>query len=215
MGIPNEHQLKFNFINYAKKLLKAVEKRFGRNATTIKTQRNLLKQQYENFTAPSLKMFNQTFDRLLEFFGELAHIDLISTEIKEADFNPEEEIRLVEKLLYDNSSPRPLEEFNSENFDVVIESCSPSPIPIEGSDSLMEEIDIFLLRMTRCHRILKMMTMTQKGISFFSKNLLTRIPFHFLKMSHFILMFHHPLVLLRNHQMMMEFTLMMSPLRDF
>ncbi|GKB62746.1 hypothetical protein Tco_0918932 [Tanacetum coccineum] len=37
----------------AKKLLEAVEKRFGGNAATRKTQRNLLKQQYENFTAPS------------------------------------------------------------------------------------------------------------------------------------------------------------------
>ncbi|GJV93551.1 hypothetical protein Tco_1541364, partial [Tanacetum coccineum] len=39
------------------------------------------------------------FDSLLEeFSGELAHIDLISSEIDEADFDPEEEIRLVEKL---------------------------------------------------------------------------------------------------------------------
>ncbi|GJR55609.1 hypothetical protein Tco_1406130 [Tanacetum coccineum] len=53
MGIPNEHQLKFNFIKDAKKLLEAVGKRFGGNAATRKTQRNLLKQQYENFTTPS------------------------------------------------------------------------------------------------------------------------------------------------------------------
>ncbi|GJT08505.1 hypothetical protein Tco_0842967 [Tanacetum coccineum] len=64
MDIPNEHQLKFNSITNAKKLLEAVEKRFGRNATTKKTQRNLLKQQYENFTAPSSGMLDQTFDRL-------------------------------------------------------------------------------------------------------------------------------------------------------
>ncbi|GKC10904.1 hypothetical protein Tco_1007686 [Tanacetum coccineum] len=64
MGIPNEHQLKFNSIKDAKKLLEAVEKRFGRNAATRKTQRNLLKQQYENFTAPSSEMLDQTFDRL-------------------------------------------------------------------------------------------------------------------------------------------------------
>ncbi|GJT19610.1 hypothetical protein Tco_0878316 [Tanacetum coccineum] len=76
--------------------------------------------------------------------GELAHINLISPEIDEADFDPEEEIRLVEKLLYDNSSPRPPEELNSEISDAIIESFSPSPIPVEGSDSLMEEIDIFL-----------------------------------------------------------------------
>ncbi|GJX26739.1 hypothetical protein Tco_0233035 [Tanacetum coccineum] len=43
MGIPNEHQLKFNSIKDAKKLLEAVEKRFSGNATTRTTQRNLLK----------------------------------------------------------------------------------------------------------------------------------------------------------------------------
>ncbi|GJZ30834.1 hypothetical protein Tco_0575881 [Tanacetum coccineum] len=69
---------------------------------------------------------------------------MISSEIDEADFDPEEEIRFVEKLLYDNSSPRPPEELNSKNFDVVIKSFSPSPILVEDSDSLMEEIDIFL-----------------------------------------------------------------------
>ncbi|GJU41649.1 hypothetical protein Tco_1194606 [Tanacetum coccineum] len=84
-------------------------------------------------------------DSLLEeFFGELAHIDLIPPRINEIDFDPEEEIRLVEKLLCDNSSPRPSKEFNSENPDTLIKSFSPSPISVEGSDSLMEEIDIFL-----------------------------------------------------------------------
>ncbi|GJW39633.1 hypothetical protein Tco_0065478 [Tanacetum coccineum] len=85
------------------------------------------------------------FDSLLEdFFGELAHIDLIPPGINKADFDLEEDIHLVEKLLYDNSSPRPPEELNFENFDVVIESFSPYPILVEGSDSLMEELDLFL-----------------------------------------------------------------------
>ncbi|GJS72120.1 ribonuclease H-like domain-containing protein [Tanacetum coccineum] len=44
MGIPNEHQLKFNSIKDVKSLLEAIEKRFGGNAATKKTQRNLLKQ---------------------------------------------------------------------------------------------------------------------------------------------------------------------------
>ncbi|GJW90866.1 ribonuclease H-like domain-containing protein [Tanacetum coccineum] len=48
MGIPNEHQLKFNSIKDAKSLLQAVEKRFGGNAATKKTQRNLLKQYNTN-----------------------------------------------------------------------------------------------------------------------------------------------------------------------
>ncbi|GKB80856.1 hypothetical protein Tco_0947751 [Tanacetum coccineum] len=80
-------------------------------------------------------------DSLLEeFSGELAHINLIPPGINETDFDPEEEIRLVEKLLYDNSSPRPPEELNPK----VSESFSPSPIPVEDSDFLMEEIDLFL-----------------------------------------------------------------------
>ncbi|GJY88729.1 hypothetical protein Tco_0503357 [Tanacetum coccineum] len=56
--------LKFNSIKDAKLLLEAVEKRFGGNAATKKTQRNLLKQQYENFTAPISEMLDQTFNRL-------------------------------------------------------------------------------------------------------------------------------------------------------
>ncbi|GJU09775.1 hypothetical protein Tco_1132171, partial [Tanacetum coccineum] len=43
IGIPNEYQLKFNSIKDAKLLLEAIKKRFGGNAATKKTQRNLLK----------------------------------------------------------------------------------------------------------------------------------------------------------------------------
>nr|GEU37248.1 hypothetical protein [Tanacetum cinerariifolium] len=79
-------------------------------------------------------------DSLLdEFAGELTLLKSIPPGI---DCNPEEEIRLIERLLYDNSSPRPPEEFVSKNSDAEIESFSPSPIPVEDSDSLMEEIDL-------------------------------------------------------------------------
>ncbi|GKD43819.1 hypothetical protein Tco_1268464 [Tanacetum coccineum] len=37
IGIPNEHQLKFDSIKDAKLLMEAVEKRFGGNAATKKT----------------------------------------------------------------------------------------------------------------------------------------------------------------------------------
>ncbi|GJW00199.1 hypothetical protein Tco_1555450 [Tanacetum coccineum] len=39
---------------------------------------------------------------------------------------------------------QPPEEHNSENVDTIIESPSPYPIPVEDSDSHMEEIDLFL-----------------------------------------------------------------------
>nr|GEV30243.1 hypothetical protein [Tanacetum cinerariifolium] len=55
----------------AKQLLKAIEKRFGRNAAPKKTQRNLLKQQYENFTASSSEMLEQNFDRLQKLVSQL------------------------------------------------------------------------------------------------------------------------------------------------
>nr|GFC36282.1 hypothetical protein [Tanacetum cinerariifolium] len=48
--------------------------------------------------------------------------------------HPENEIRLSQRLLYDNSPPRPPEEFVSKNSNADDESFSPSPI--------MEEIDL-------------------------------------------------------------------------
>nr|GEY48502.1 hypothetical protein [Tanacetum cinerariifolium] len=63
-------------------------------------------------------------------------------EIKEIDCDHEEETRLIKRLLYDNSSPRQLEIFIFENYDAAIESFSPFHIPVEDSDSLMEEIDL-------------------------------------------------------------------------
>nr|GEW40787.1 hypothetical protein [Tanacetum cinerariifolium] len=81
---------------------------------------------------------------LKEFSGELTHINLILPRIKEADFDLEEEIRLVENLLYDNSSPRPPKELNAEIAYTIVESLSPSPIPVENGDSLMDEIDLSL-----------------------------------------------------------------------
>ncbi|GKE38959.1 hypothetical protein Tco_1462364 [Tanacetum coccineum] len=82
-------------------------------------------------------------DSLLEqFFGELAHNDLIPPGINEAEFDLEEDIRFIERLLYDNSSPRPPEAFQA-NSDTIIESFPTFPIPVEDSDSLREEIDIF------------------------------------------------------------------------
>nr|GEZ99578.1 hypothetical protein [Tanacetum cinerariifolium] len=84
-------------------------------------------------------------DSLLdEFAGELIFLKSIPPGIDETDCDPEEEIRFIERLLYDNSSPHPPKEFNSKNSDAIIESFSPSPIPIEDSDLFMEEIDLFL-----------------------------------------------------------------------
>ncbi|GKA15369.1 hypothetical protein Tco_0695116 [Tanacetum coccineum] len=130
-----------NFTTFFNRLFDADDD-FSSNPHHFNAESDLIESLLNRYT---LIISSPKFDSLLEeFSGELAHIDKIPPGINEADFDPEEEIRLVEKLLHDNSSPRPPKEFNSENSDVVIESFSPSPIPIEGSDSLMKEIDIFL-----------------------------------------------------------------------
>nr|GEW20783.1 retrovirus-related Pol polyprotein from transposon TNT 1-94 [Tanacetum cinerariifolium] len=91
----------------------------------------------------SLIISSSKIDSLLdEFADELTLLKSIQLGIDEVDCDPEEEIRIIEKLLYDNSSPRPSEEFISKNYDAAIESFSPSPIPVEDSDSLRDEIDL-------------------------------------------------------------------------
>nr|GEU47696.1 hypothetical protein [Tanacetum cinerariifolium] len=77
-----------------------------------------------------------------EFAGEFTLLKSIPSGIDKTDCDPENENRLTKRLLYDNSSPRPPEEFVSENSNAEIESFSPSPIPIKDSDSFMEEIDL-------------------------------------------------------------------------
>nr|GEW51238.1 hypothetical protein [Tanacetum cinerariifolium] len=52
---------------------------------------------------------------LEEFAGEPALINPIPPGIAETKFDPKVNICLIKKLLYDNSSPRPPEELNSEN----------------------------------------------------------------------------------------------------
>ncbi|GJS99800.1 hypothetical protein Tco_0820970 [Tanacetum coccineum] len=95
-----------------------------------------------NYLIDSIIDFSPKIDPLLEeFAGELALINPIPPGIDEVDFDHEGDIRLIEKLLYDNSFPRPPEELNSK---ISIESFSPSPIRVEDSDSLIEEIDTFL-----------------------------------------------------------------------
>nr|GEZ33560.1 hypothetical protein [Tanacetum cinerariifolium] len=91
----------------------------------------------------SLPISSKIDSLLDEFAGELTLLKSISPGINETDCDFEEDISLIEKLLYDNSSPRPSKEFVSVNSDAASESFSPSPILVKDSDSLMKEIDLF------------------------------------------------------------------------
>ncbi|GKA63125.1 hypothetical protein Tco_0762731 [Tanacetum coccineum] len=84
---------------------------------------------------------DEEIDFLLAWFtGELTRLHSIPPGIDNINLDPEGDIFFLESLLYDNSSPRPSEEFNSKNS---IESFPLSHISVEDSDSLIEEIDIF------------------------------------------------------------------------
>nr|GEY47248.1 hypothetical protein [Tanacetum cinerariifolium] len=156
-------------------------------------------------THDSSLIISSKIDSLLdEFADELTLLKSIPPRIDETDCDLEEDIRLIEKLVYDNSSPRPSKEFVSVNSDAEIESFSPSHIRIKDSDSPMEETDYPLLWMTQCHGALRKMMMTLKGIFLSLKNCLTIIPFHSLKISHFVLIFLRSLILLENHQMVIH-----------
>nr|GFD39609.1 hypothetical protein [Tanacetum cinerariifolium] len=63
----------------------------------------------------SLIISSSKIDSLFdEFARELILLKSIPPGIDKADCDPKDEIRLIEKLLYDNSSPRPQEEINSK-----------------------------------------------------------------------------------------------------
>ncbi|GJY21777.1 hypothetical protein Tco_0394343 [Tanacetum coccineum] len=64
MALPNEHQLTFNQYVDAQSMFAAIKARFGGNEATKRTQKALLKQQYENFNASSSESLDSIFNRL-------------------------------------------------------------------------------------------------------------------------------------------------------
>nr|GFA74966.1 hypothetical protein [Tanacetum cinerariifolium] len=91
----------------------------------------------------SLPISSKIDSLLDEFAGELTLLKSIPLGIDETDCDFGEDIHLIEKLLYDNSFPRPSKEFVYANSDDKIKSFSPFPILVKDSDYLMEEIDLF------------------------------------------------------------------------
>nr|GEV50928.1 reverse transcriptase domain-containing protein [Tanacetum cinerariifolium] len=129
--------------------------------SSIKEPKHSFSMGYEHFSTTLI-------DYLEEFSSELAHIN---PEITESDFDFEEEIHLIENLLYDNSSSQPPEEHNAEeerikrehaeylsrmemlftinprprpmvNANMIIESIPSSLIPVQDNDFQWEDIDI-------------------------------------------------------------------------
>ncbi|GKD01820.1 hypothetical protein Tco_1172094, partial [Tanacetum coccineum] len=84
MALPNEHQLIFSQYPDAKSMFAAIETRFGGNEATRKTQKTLLKQPYENFSATSAKSLDSIFNRLQKIASRLAILGVV---IAQEDLN--------------------------------------------------------------------------------------------------------------------------------
>ncbi|GJT78613.1 hypothetical protein Tco_1045338 [Tanacetum coccineum] len=84
MALPNEHQLTFSQYPDAKTMFATIETRFGGNEATKKTQKTLLKQQYENFSASSTESLDSIFNRLQKIVSRLAILGVV---ISQEDLN--------------------------------------------------------------------------------------------------------------------------------
>ncbi|GKF38640.1 hypothetical protein Tco_0118701, partial [Tanacetum coccineum] len=81
MALPNEHLMTFNQYKDAKTLFDAIQIRFDGNEATKKT---LLKQMYENFSAPSTESLDSIFNRLQKIVSQLA---ILGENISQEDLN--------------------------------------------------------------------------------------------------------------------------------
>ncbi|GJR11188.1 hypothetical protein Tco_0793840 [Tanacetum coccineum] len=79
MTLPSEHLLTFNKHKDAKSLFEAIEARFGGNEATKKTQKTLLKQMYETFSASSSESLDFIFNRLQKIVSQLTILGKIIT----------------------------------------------------------------------------------------------------------------------------------------
>ncbi|GJW76359.1 putative ribonuclease H-like domain-containing protein [Tanacetum coccineum] len=84
MDLPNEHQLTFSQYNDVKTMFAAIKTQFGGNESTKKTQKTLLKQQYENFSASSAESLDFIFNRLQKIVSRLAILGVV---IAQEDLN--------------------------------------------------------------------------------------------------------------------------------
>ncbi|GKA78437.1 hypothetical protein Tco_0784974 [Tanacetum coccineum] len=78
MALPNEHQLTFNQYVDAQSMFAAIKARFRGNEATKRTQKALLKQQYENFNASSSESLDSIFNRLQKLVSRLAILGVVT-----------------------------------------------------------------------------------------------------------------------------------------
>ncbi|GKB60580.1 hypothetical protein Tco_0916766 [Tanacetum coccineum] len=71
LAIPDEYQLRFYTIKDAKSLWAAIKSRFGGNVESKKMQKNVLKQQFENFSVSDTEGLDKPYDRFQKLISQL------------------------------------------------------------------------------------------------------------------------------------------------
>ncbi|GKD06390.1 hypothetical protein Tco_1181364 [Tanacetum coccineum] len=71
LAIPDEYQLRFHTIKDAKSLWAAIKSRFGGNVESKKMQKNVLKQQFENFSISDTEGPDKAYDRFQKLISQL------------------------------------------------------------------------------------------------------------------------------------------------
>nr|GEZ95234.1 ribonuclease H-like domain-containing protein [Tanacetum cinerariifolium] len=127
MALPNEHLMTFNQYKDAKTVFAAIKPRFGGDEATKKTQKTLLKQLYENFSAIGTESLDSIFNRLQKLVSQLAVLGVF--------FSPEDL-----NLIFLRSSPS---EWNSH--------VTRKKITINGSDTA--SYDKSKVECFNCHKM--------------------------------------------------------------
>ncbi|GJT61531.1 hypothetical protein Tco_1005064 [Tanacetum coccineum] len=71
LDIPDEYQLRFHTIKDVKSLWAAIKSRFGGNVESKKMQKNVLKQQFENFSVSDIEGLDKAYDRFEKLISQL------------------------------------------------------------------------------------------------------------------------------------------------
>ncbi|GKA97210.1 hypothetical protein Tco_0825104 [Tanacetum coccineum] len=81
LAIPDEYQLRLHTIKDAKSLWAAIKSRFGGNVESKKMQKNVLKQQFKNFSVSDTKGIDKAYDRFQKLISQLkVHGEAVSNE---------------------------------------------------------------------------------------------------------------------------------------
>nr|GEW43074.1 hypothetical protein [Tanacetum cinerariifolium] len=155
MALPNEHLMTFNQYKDAKTLFGAIQTRFGGNKAIKKTQKNLLKQMYEKFSAQSTKSLDSIFNRLQKIVSQMA---ILGENISQEDLN----LKFLRSLpsewnthvvVWRNKLDLDTLSFDNlyNNFKIVKQEETGRKVTINGSDTA--RYDKSKLECFNCHKL--------------------------------------------------------------